>query len=189
MKDHPGERQREISSLSRPLCWSHSLHTAWKWPMIKDRPSLRTTYACVIVRVLVTGIGWVESWARYWKVASSSPGRSGERVFFSRVNFLCWLLFGVCSTSALLQWHVKGSCHSAKSTGVRFHLNTHTPITQWSWSGLTMLSWHSVETYQGNELALNLSGNTRPQLSQLSELLWTHSGLKSGIGACELIFT
>ena len=52
-----------------------------------------------------------------------------------------------------------------------------------------MLSGHSVEAYQGNELTLNLSGNTQPQLSQLSELLRTDSGLKSGIGACELIFT
>ena len=28
-----------------------------------------------------------------WKVAGSSPRRSGGRIFFSRVNFLCWLLF------------------------------------------------------------------------------------------------
>ena len=33
-----------------------------------------------------------------WKVASSRPGRTGGRTFVSRVNCLCWLLFGVCST-------------------------------------------------------------------------------------------
>ena len=27
------------------------------------------------------------------KVKGSSPSRSGRRIFFSRVNFLCWLLF------------------------------------------------------------------------------------------------
>ena len=28
-----------------------------------------------------------------WKVAGSNPCRNGGRIFFSRVNFLCWLLF------------------------------------------------------------------------------------------------
>ena len=28
------------------------------------------------------------------KVASLNPGRSGGRIFFYRVNFVCWLLFG-----------------------------------------------------------------------------------------------
>ena len=32
---------------------------------------------------------------------------SGRRIFFSRVNFLCWLLFNVCSTPMLLHWHVR----------------------------------------------------------------------------------
>ena len=39
----------------------------------------------------------VEHQTRHWKVASSNPGRSGRRIFLSRVN-LCWLLLGVCST-------------------------------------------------------------------------------------------
>ena len=55
---------------------------------------------------------------------------------------------GVCSTPVLLQWHVKDPGHSAKSAGGRLHLNMHTPLTQWSQSGLTMpLSRHSVGTY------------------------------------------
>ena len=32
----------------------------------------------------------------------------GGRIFFSRVNFVCWLLFGVHSTPVLPQWHIKG---------------------------------------------------------------------------------
>ena len=50
-----------------------------------------------------------------------------------------------------------------------------------------MLSMHNVETYQGNKLAHNLSGNTWPQLSQLAEPLWTHPGLKSGIDVHKFI--
>ena len=56
--------------------------------------------------------------------------------------------FGVRSTPVLPQWHVKDPSHSAKSAGGRLHLNTHTPLTQQSWSELTMpLSIHSVGTY------------------------------------------
>ena len=53
----------------------------------------------------------------------------------------------------------KRSGHSAKSAGGRLHLNTHTPLTQRSRSGLTMLPRHSVEVYQGNELTRSSSGN------------------------------
>ena len=36
---------------------------------------------------------WLERWTRDRKVAGSNPCWSGGRIFFSRVNFLCWLLF------------------------------------------------------------------------------------------------
>ena len=36
---------------------------------------------------------WLERRTRHWKVPGSSSGRSSGRIFFSRVNFLCWLLF------------------------------------------------------------------------------------------------
>ena len=48
------------------------------------------------------------------KVASSNPGRSGGRIFFSRVNSPCYLLFGVRLNSVLQQWHIKEPGHSAK---------------------------------------------------------------------------
>ena len=54
----------------------------------------------------------------------------------------------------------------------------HTPLTQQCWSGLTMLSRHSVGTYQGHKFTCNLLGNARPQSSQFAEPLWTDSGLK-----------
>ena len=51
------------------------------------------------------------------------------------------------------------------------------------------LSRYSGRTYPENELTRNLSGNNRPQSSQLAEPLWTDPGLKSGISVCELIST
>ena len=36
---------------------------------------------------------WLERRTRDWKVAGSNPCWSGGRIFFSRVDFLCWLLF------------------------------------------------------------------------------------------------
>ena len=58
------------------------------------------------------------------------------------------------------------------------------------------LEWADYPTAQaqcgnlsGNKLTRNLSGNTRPQSSQLTEPLWTDPGLKSGIFVRELIFT
>ena len=36
---------------------------------------------------------WLERRTRDWKVAGSNPCWNGRRIFFSRVDFLCWLLF------------------------------------------------------------------------------------------------
>ena len=47
-------------------------------------------------RKTCTGAGiaqWLERRTRDRKIAGSNPCRSGGRIFFSRVNFLCWLLF------------------------------------------------------------------------------------------------
>ena len=98
----------------------------------------------------IAGIAcWLERRTRDRRAAGSNPGRSGGRIFFSRVNFVCWLLFGVRSTPLLPQWYVKDPGHSAQSAVGRLqHLNTHTPLAQQSRSGLTMLlSRHKVEIY------------------------------------------
>ena len=36
---------------------------------------------------------WLEHRTRDWKVAGSNPCWNGRRILFSRVDFLCWLLF------------------------------------------------------------------------------------------------
>ena len=59
------------------------------------------------------------------KPSSSNSGKSSERIFFSKVNFVF-----ACSTPVLPQWHVKDPGHFVKSAGVRLHLNTRTPLTQ-----------------------------------------------------------
>ena len=84
-----------------------------------------------------TGIAyWLEHQIRDRKVVGSNPGRSCRLIFFSIVNIVCWLLFGVCSTPVLPQWHVKDPGHSAKSAGGRLHLNMHT-----SWPNEVRVGW------------------------------------------------
>ena len=60
-----------------------------------------------------------------------------ENLFF-RVNFVCWLLFGVYSIPVSPQWHVKDPGHSDKNAGGRLQLNTNTPLTQQSQSVTTV---------------------------------------------------
>ena len=50
------------------------------------------------------------------------------------------------------------------------------------------LSGYRVGNLSVNELTHNLSGNIRPQSSQLAEPLWVDPGVKNGIRVCELIY-
>ena len=119
----------------------------------------------------VTGIAcWLERRTRDQKVSSLNPGRSRGIIFFSRVNFVCWLLFGVHSTPVLPQRHIWDPSYSAASAGSRLHLNMHTPLTQWSQSGLTMLlSRHSLGTYWESSSHTTCQGTfSHSHLSSLS---------------------
>ena len=109
------------------------------------------------VTQLIGTVQLVQHRTRDRKVACSTPGRSGGRNFFSGVNFLCCLIR--CSfhprVTAVAR---KRTGHSAESASGRLHLNTHTPLTQRSRSGLTMpLSRHCVGTYQ------KMSSHAAPQ--------------------------
>ena len=116
----------------------------------------------------------VERRTRDRKVASSNPGRNGGRMFFSRVHFVCWLLFRVRSTPVLPQWHIKGPGYSVKSAGGRLHLITHTPLTQKKSEWATMpLSRHSEGTYQETSSHATCQGTFGD--SHLSSL--SHCGL------------
>ena len=76
------------------------------------------------------------------------PARAAGE-FSSPGSTLCADSYSVSVPHLVLpQWHVKDPGYSAKCTSGRFHLNTHTPLTHRSRSGLTMpLSRHSVGTY------------------------------------------
>ena len=60
------------------------------------RNSIQNCYFCACSRLRRQGAGiaqWLERRTRDWKVAGSNPCWNGGRIFFSRVDFLCWLLF------------------------------------------------------------------------------------------------
>ena len=61
---------------------------------MQDRAVGLERVAAYIVGVGGAGIAqWLEHRTRDWKVAGSNPCWNGGRIFFSRVDFLCWLLF------------------------------------------------------------------------------------------------
>ena len=140
---------RTSASPSRPSSWASAMKMRWTcrtqrqrtrshWPR-NARPSLT-----VLVSLAGLTLGGLDSsffffnivMLRYssgsqasllvehqtcWNIASS---RSGRRVLFSRVNFLCERSFGVRSTPVLPQWHLRKTGRSATSAGGRLHLNT-----------------------------------------------------------------
>ena len=59
---------------------------------------------------------WLERRTRDRKVSCSSPGRNGGRNFFSRVSFLCWLLYR-CSVHprVTLVAHIKSQSFCQKN--------------------------------------------------------------------------
>ena len=75
-------------------CWAASTSQAyWKNGCVYAK------HWCVCMGVRILQL--VELQTCDWKVLSSNPIRINRRIFFSRVNFLCWLVFGVCSTPML----------------------------------------------------------------------------------------
>ena len=95
-------------------------------------------YTVIIIKMLGAGIAqWLEHWTRDWKVVGSNPCWSGGRIFFSRVNFLCWLLFRYSFHPRVTTVACKDPGHSAKSAGGRLQLNTHTPyICGFAWNDM-----------------------------------------------------
>ena len=77
-------------------------------------------------------------------------GKPAAACFFSKVNFSVLTPIPCPFHPSLPQWHVEDPSHSARSAGGGLHLHTHTPLTQQSRSGLTVLPRHGVGTYQGN---------------------------------------
>ena len=124
-----------------------------------------------------------------WLKGCEFESRQKQRKNFRLQSQLCVLLVGVPSTPVLPQWHVKDTGRSATSADSRLQLNTHTPLSKRSRSGLTMpLFRHSEGTYQETSSHTTRQG-TLGQSSQVADPLWTDPGVKSGISVCELIST
>ena len=156
----------------------------WKWRRGADFSFCRLPMVVLLWKMGYLVVRVSDLWLKGCEFESQQEQRE---IFFSRVNCVCWLSFGVHSTPGLLQWHVKDPSHSAKSAGGRLHPNTHTPLTQQSQSGLTMpLSRHSVGTYP--EISSHATCQGTFGHSHLSPL-WTDAGIKSVISVCKLIST
>ena len=91
-------------------------------------------------RLSVPGAGiaqWLERRTRNWKVAGSNPCWSGGIIFFSRVDFLCWLLFRYSfhpRVTAVARKRSRSFCQKCRG---RLELNTHTPyVCGFAWSGM-----------------------------------------------------
>ena len=112
----------------------------------------------------------VECWFCDRKVVSLNFSRSGVRIFFSRVNFVCCLLLGVCSTSVLPQLHVKQTNKRVIVPEIQVAGYTYAyAVTQWSQCGLTLpLCRHSVGSYQ--EISLHTTHQETLGHSCLSSL-------------------
>ena len=95
------------------------------------------------------------------------------------------ILFGVCSTPVLLQWHVKDPGDSATSAGGRLepkHSYTLDPRkSEWA-------DYATVGTYPETSSRATCQG-TLGHSRFSSQPLWTDSGLKNGISVRELIST
>ena len=105
-------------------------------------PSKRSNEPCVAVRKLIHPVVRSGHFRSHFQRSRSTPN---PLILESTIS--CEL-FGVLSTPVLPQWHVKDHDHSAKSADGRLHLNTYTPLTPRSRSGLTMpLSRYGMGTY------------------------------------------
>ena len=80
---------------------------------------------------------WLERWTRDRKVPGSSPGRSGGRIFFSRVSFLCWLLFWYLfrpRVTAVARNRSRSFCQKCRWQVTTKHTYT---LPMWLW-----MKWH-----------------------------------------------
>ena len=152
-----------------------------EYPLAPFPPSQLFFWDSFLVRAL-------DLWSKGCEFESQQERR---KTFFSRVNFVCWLLVGVFSSPMFLQWHVKDPGHSAKSSvQVAGFTLTCMPLTQQSQSGLSMwLSKHRVGTYPETSLHATCQGKFGHRQTQLTEPLWPDPGIKSGISLRELIST
>ena len=80
---------------------------------------------------------WLERQTRDWKVAGYNSWRNGGRIFFSRVNFLCWLLFRYPfhhRVTAVARKRPRSFCQKCRWQVTAKHAYT---LPMWLW-----MKWH-----------------------------------------------
>ena len=90
---------------------------------------------------------WLERQIRDQKVAGLNPCWSGGRIFFSRVNFLCWLLFRYPfhpSVTAVTHKRSRSSCQKCRWQVTARHTYT---LRMW-----LCMKWHGAWLYGGHRM-------------------------------------
>ena len=120
---------------------SHTQKCSWKISR-----SVRLSYDAFELRVyhtLEAGIAqWLERRTSDWKVAGSNPCWSGGRIFFSRVYFLCWLLFRYPfhpRVTAVARKRSRSFCQKCRWQVTAKHAYT---LRMWLW-----MKWHGARLY------------------------------------------
>ena len=88
---------------------------------------------------------WLERRTRDWKVAGSNPCWSGGRIFFSRVDFLCWLLFRYPfhpRVTAVARKRSRSFCRKCRWQGTAKHAYTLRMRLCMKWHGAWLYGVH-----------------------------------------------
>ena len=105
---------------------------------------------------------WLEHQTHDLKVPGSSPGRSGGRIFFSRVNFLCWLLFWYpfhpCVTAVACK-RSQSFCQKCRWQVTAKHTYT-LPIWLWMKWHRNLVEWCTQNLRQNGSIARGTSHAT-----------------------------
>ena len=105
----PGLRERPLLQQNSAQNTHLVPARAWLLPQVGWVLCYRSWIACVIYTALLQIDCGVERQTRDQKVAGLNPSRSGGRIFFSSVNFACWLFtrcpFHPCVTAVALKRH------------------------------------------------------------------------------------
>ena len=113
------------------------------WTHSNEHQSVQCKHLSRMALVSWVGIAqWLEHRSYDWKVAGSNPCWSGGRIFFSRVNFLCWLLFRYpfhpCVT-AVARKRPRSSCQKRRWQVTAKHAYT---LRMW-----LCMKWHGAWLY------------------------------------------
>ena len=91
----------------------------------------------------IVGIAqWLECWTHDWKVTGLNPCRCGRRIFFSMVDFLCWLLFQYPfhpRVTAVAHKRSQSFCQKCRWQVTAKHINT---LHMW-----LCMKWHGAWLY------------------------------------------